>query len=154
MYMSTPSRAAVGFIGAALSVLTFHQGMWTALHLLDLPGLGMPAPFPTESVPPLGVPKIVSLCFWGGLYGVVFALLAPHLSPPLWRWGILLGLAAVLVGFFIVAPLKGAPIAAGWAGSAWARSLLINLCWGLGVGVILPLIAPGITRARRRNAFG
>src|SRR5271156_4444595 len=49
---SIQKRIALGFIVAAISVLTFHQAMWELLHYLSLPGLGMPPPFPTEPVPP------------------------------------------------------------------------------------------------------
>jgi hypothetical protein len=43
---------------------------------------------------------------------------------------------------FIVAPIKGHPIANGWHLWPIARSLLINGFWGLGVGLILPLLTP------------
>ena len=43
---------------------------------------------------------------------------------------------------FIVAPIKGNPVAGGWQAWPIARSLLINGFWGLGVGVILPLLMP------------
>ena len=59
-------RAALGFVAAVLAVLTFHQGMWEVLHLLALPGLGMPPWFPLDGVPPLAVPRTVDLCFWAG----------------------------------------------------------------------------------------
>jgi apolipoprotein N-acyltransferase len=138
--MTTPSmRALLGFIAAAISVLTFHQAMWEALHVLALPGLTMPPPYPTRPVPPFGVPVIVSLCFWGGLYGAVFGLVLPRLTAPLWLCGLGLGVIAVLVGYFIVAPIKGTPVAGGWVAMNWVRSLLINGFWGIGVGVILPL---------------
>jgi hypothetical protein len=55
-----------------ISVLIFHQGMWAALHALASPGLAMP---PLTPIPPWGIPRIINLCFWDGLYGVVFGLL-------------------------------------------------------------------------------
>lgn len=136
------TRAALGFCAAAISVLTFHQGMWAALHFLNLPGLGMPAPYPTSPTPPWGVPRIVDLAFWGGLYGILFGLVLPRLRAPDWRNGLALGIIALLVGFFIVAPLKGMPIAGGWQLANWIRSFLINGFWGVGVGIILPLMMP------------
>jgi hypothetical protein len=51
-----------------------------------------------------------------------------------------------MVGFFVVAPLKGSPVGGGWQVNNWMRSLLINGFWGIGVGLILPLILP---RSRR-----
>ncbi len=134
-----PMRAFLGFVAAAIAVLTFHQGMVAALHEI---GWAPFAPFRTTPVAPFGVPVIVSLCFWGGLYGVVFGLLMPRFTLPLWLCGLILGVIAALVGMFIVAPIKHNPIAGGWQALPIARSLLINGCWGLGVGVILPLLMP------------
>jgi hypothetical protein len=137
--MSTPMRAVFGLIAAALSVLTFHQGMWALLWLIGI----MPiAPYPVRAIPPFGVPLILNLCFWGGLYGVLFGLLRPRFTQPLWLVGLGFGVLAVLVGFFVAAPIKGDPIGGGWAAMSWVRSLLINGCWGLGLGVIYPLL-PG-----------
>ena len=135
----TPMRAFLGFIAAAIAVLTFHQGMVAVLHAMG--GLAS-APYRTTPVRPFGVPLIVDLCFWGGLYGAVFGLLLPRLTAPLWLCGIILGIAAALVGMFIVAPIKGNAIAQGWHAWPMARSVLINGFWGLGVGLILPLLMP------------
>ncbi len=138
--MDTPvTRAVFGFVAAAISVLTFHQGMWWLLHALNLPGMGMPPPFPMRPTAPLGVPLLASLCFWGGLYGAVFGLALPVVPRPLWLSGLGLGIIAALVGMFVVAAIKGLPIGGGWVATNWIRSFLINGCWGIGVGLILPL---------------
>ena len=99
--MPTPLiRASFGFLAAVISVLTFHQGMWAFLHLFGL----MPPPYPMRGVPPFGVPLIIDLCFWGGVWGAAFGLVLPRLSGkyPLWVSGLGLGIAAALVGLFIV----------------------------------------------------
>ena len=137
--MPTPlNRASLGFLAAVISVLIFHQGMWSLLHIAGL----MPPPYPTRGVPPFGVPLIVDLCFWGGVWGAVFGLVLPWLSSsyPMWLRGLALGIAAALVGLFIVPLIKGLPIAGGWAAMAFVRSFLINGFWGIGVGLILPLL--------------
>jgi hypothetical protein len=136
---SAPMRAFLGFVAAAISVLTFHQGMWALLY--GLGAMPMP-PFPIRPMPPFSVPLIVDLCFWGGLYGAVFGLLRPRFTLPLWLCGLIMGIIAALVGMFIVAPIKGMPIANGWMAWPILRSFLINGCWGLGVGLILPLLLP------------
>jgi hypothetical protein len=146
MTMSPPMRGLLGFVAAAISVLTFHQGMWALLHALDLPGLGMPAPYPIDGVPPFAVPRVLNLCFWGGLYGVVFGLLVPKFTWPLWLCGLITGIIAALVGMFIVAAIKGQPIGAGWVLLSWVRSFLINGSFGVGLGLIFPLLA---SKARR-----
>lgn len=143
---SASTRALFGFIAAALSVLTFHQGLIALLHAL---GLVPFTAYPTWAVPPFGVPMIVNLCFWGGLYGLVFGLLLPRFAWPTWLCGVILGVIAGLVGLFIVAPIKGVPVAANWHPVRIALVLIINAFWGLGVGVILPLMLPRNARRRR-----
>ena len=139
--MAASMRLFLGFIAGAIAVLTFHQGMVAVLHMA-FPVWVKFAPYRIMPVPPFGVPAIVSNCFWGGLWGVLFGLVMPRLTWPLWLCGIILGLIAATAGWFIVAPLKGLPIAAGWDPSAMLRSVLINGCFGLGVGLILPLLMP------------
>jgi len=139
--MTAPMRLFLGFIAGAIAVLTFHQGTTAVLHAA-FPAWVTSAPYRTMPVPPFGVPSIVSNCFWGGVWGALFGLVMPKLRWPLWLCGIGLGLCAVLAGWFIVAPLKGVPIAAGWVPSAMLRSVVINGCFGLGVGIILPLLMP------------
>jgi len=136
---AAPMRAFLGFIAAAIAVLTFHQGMVAVLHAV---GWAPFMPYRTTPVPPFGIPVIVSNCFWGGLYGAVFGLAMPRFTWPTWLCGLILGLIAALVGWFIVAPLKGNPIGGGWVPANMLRSVVINGFWGLGVGVILPLLMP------------
>jgi len=113
-----------GFAAAALSVLTFHAAAWEALHVFGL----MPPPYPTKAVPPLGIPQIVSLCFWGGVWGTLFGLVLPRLptSIPMWLKGAGLGITAALFGMFVVAPLKGQPVAGGLQVLSLLRSFAIN----------------------------
>lgn len=144
-----PQRIFLGAVAGALAVLVFHQGVVTLLFDLSLTPLA--PPYRTLLVPPFGVPAIVSLCFWGGVYGALFGAVAPRLPAPLWAAGLAIGLLAMLIGWFVVAPLKGLPIAVGFVPWPMARSLLINLTWGLGTGLLLPLLSP---RRLRRRALG
>jgi hypothetical protein len=132
-------RGFLGFIAGAIAVLIFHQGMVELLHTLGAVRL---APYRTTPVPPFGIPVIVSNCFWGGLWGVLFGLLLPRFTWPTWLCGLLLGLVAAMAGWFVVAPLKGLPIASGWVPANMLNSVLISGFWGLGVGIILPLLMP------------
>ncbi|HWK47724.1 MAG TPA: hypothetical protein VNT30_23580 [Stellaceae bacterium] len=133
------TRAGLGFLAAALSVLTFHAAMWWLLYQAGL----MPPPYPMEPTPPFGVPVIASLVFWGGLYGVLFGLALPRLRGALPIWGFGLGILACLVGWFVVAPLKGEPPADG----SLLIPIVINGFWGIGVGILAPLMMP-----RRRSS--
>jgi hypothetical protein len=130
-------RIAFGFLAGAISVLTFHQAAWSVFHYLALPGLGMPPPFPVDAVPPLHVPRILSLCFWGAVWGALFGAVWRGPRSSNWWAGMILGVCAVLLGFFVVAPIKGLPMGGGWMLNNWIKSLLINGTWGLGVGLLL-----------------
>ena len=46
-----------------------------------------------------------------------FGALAPRIRLPFWLAGLLTGVAAMFVGYFIVAPIKGNPIGGGWVAS-------------------------------------
>jgi hypothetical protein len=138
-------RAALGFLAAALSVVVFHQGMVWVLYGNGLVNF---APYDLSPYGPLHIPRLLNLCFWGGLYGVVFGIVLPWLPwATLWLVGLGVGLLAASVGWFVVAPLKGLPIASGWALEPMLRSVVINGFWGIGLGIIAPMIIP-----RRRVA--
>jgi hypothetical protein len=133
---SIQKRIALGFVAAVISVLIFHQGMWSILHFAALPGLGMPPPFPMDPVPPFGVPRIVNLCFWGGVWGALFGAVWRGPRASTWWAGIVLVVAAAFTGLFIVPAIKGLP-SGGLVLSNWIRPLLIDGTWGLGVGLLL-----------------
>ncbi|MGH6946181.1 MAG: hypothetical protein ACREDZ_02535 [Kiloniellales bacterium] len=128
---------AVAFIAGVLAVLVFHQGMLGFLHAIEV----TPAvPYETRPTAPLGVPQIWSLAFWGGIWGIIFAYLEPHLRR---GWAYFLGallfgaIAPTLVAWFVVLPLKGLPIAGGWRASGIATGLLVNGAWGIGTALFL-----------------
>lgn len=134
---SVPMRLFIGLVAGGLSVLTFHAGAYYLLHLQGV----LPAPYPMNPTLPLGVPMIVSLTFWGSLYGLLFAWAWPRLPGPKLLWGFGLGLVAILVGTLVVGPLKGRPIAI-----PAFRSLELNGTWGVGVAVWMTVLE----RLRRR----
>ena len=132
-------RAFLGFVAGAISVLVFHQGVFALLHAA---GQIAQMPYPTHPVPPFGLPAIASLCFWGGAWGVVYAALQPRLGLSRLAGGLAIGLVATLVGWFVIAPLKGLPAAAGWHAAAMLRGIALNGAWGIGVSLIQPLLSP------------
>jgi len=134
----TPSRVrdlVRGFIAGALAVVTFHQVM---VFMLSPVGLLHSRVYVMRGVPPFGVPTIVNQMFWGGLWGLLFAAIADTLPPwPLLLLGCSFGvLGPVLASWFVVAPLKGTPIAAGWVPLRMLASILINGCWGMGLALL------------------
>src|SRR3954463_3406600 len=111
---SSGARLVYGFVAGALAVITFHQG---AVAVLTSLGALSSDIYSLRPVPPFGVPQIVSQAFWGGVWGIVFAETVPLFRRDAGYWVAALVLGALilpLAGWFIVAPLKGQPIAAGW----------------------------------------
>jgi len=108
----------VGFIAGALSVLIFHQfGFWLATEL----GFGRSRIYNMQPVPPWGVPTIVSLAFWGGLWGILAAFLVPRLPGALagvLGWILFAAIVVTLVNWFVVLPIKGQPTGGGFFGRA------------------------------------
>jgi hypothetical protein len=133
---SSEVRLIFGFIAGALAVVTFHQG---AIALLTALGAMSSNIYSMRPVPPLGVPQVVSQAFWGGVWGIVFAAMVPRLRRDVSYWLAALVLGALvlpLVSWFIVAPLKGQPIASGWVPSLMLLSVLIHGAWGVGMAAI------------------
>ena len=87
------------------------------------------------------MPLTIDFCFWGGIYGLIYGLLLPRFTAPLWLSGLILGVIATLVLWFIVAPIKGRPLASGWVPQTMLVVLIIHVVWGIGVGLILRLFA-------------
>ena len=130
----------LGFIAGALAVLTFHQ---ITVWVLTAAGAIQGNPYSTRPIPPLGVPQFLNQAFWGGLWGCVFALIAdrfPH-NWPLWLAGVLFGaIAPTLVGWFVVAPLQGQPVAQGFNPARMWAGPLINGVYGLGTALIYEIL--------------
>lgn len=133
-----PRWILVGVVSGAVSVLVFHQGLAALLHALEVTAR---APYSLQPTRPFGVPVLWSIVFWGGVWGAVLAATLGRLD------GARLLLAALvfgaifptLVAWFAVAPLKGQPMAAGFAPLGMAVGLMVNGAWGLGTGIGLAL---------------
>ena len=148
--IKAPSSKLVGlaFVAGFLAVPLFHQPM---LALLRAVGVTVAMPYVTRPVPPLGVPQIVSQAFWGGVWGIVFALVAPRFprGTGYWTSAVLFGaLALSLVAWFIVAPLKGLPVAGGGHPGAIATALLVNGAWGFGTALLFLLFRKVVGEGR------
>ena len=104
----------VGFIAGALGVLIFHQlGFWIANEL----GYARSPLYNLRPVPPWGVPTILSMAFWGGLWGIAAAFLVPRLPGVLsgvLGWVLFAAIIVTLVNWFVVLPIKGAPMVGGF----------------------------------------
>src|SRR5215213_3761938 len=79
-------------------------------------------------------PVILSAAFFGGLWGVVYALLEPRLTARLgwWAGGLAFGVLPLLVLWFVALPLKGLPVGGGFAPAGVAVAVVLHAVFGLG----------------------
>lgn len=141
-------RLALGFAAGALAVFTFHQ---ITILIMSTAGLIQGQAYSFQGAPPWGVPRVLNQAFWGGLWGCVFAMFADRLpnGPKGWLAGFVFGLLGpVMVGWFVVAPIKGLPVAAGWVPTRMLNSVIINGMFGVGVAAIWPLLNGKLGRTR------
>ena len=134
---TTSQRLLLGFVAGFLSHLIFQGAFGSVLYAAGvLPAL----PFSLAPVPPLGVPRSLSLGFWAGLWGVVYALLEPRLSAR-FGWlggGLFFGLAGpLLVYWIIVLPLKGAGIGGGFRPAMVPIEVGFHAAFGIGLAIII-----------------
>lgn len=127
------------FIAGFVSTLVFHQG---ALAVLYAAGMSPKAPFAMTATAPFHVPAVISLAFWGGLWGIVLWLAIRGASDlRYWTLAAVLGaLGPSIVALFVVFPLKGMPMAGGWDPKIIVGALILNGAWGLGVALLMRLM--------------
>lgn len=130
----------VGFLAGALSVLVFHQlGFWLSSKLLSTSF----TLYNMRPVPPWGVPTIVSLAFWGGIWGILAAFLVPRLPGALGGvlgWILFAAIIVTLVNWFVVLPIKGAPMGGGFRLPGVVVVPIVYGIWGFGMWVFARLI--------------
>jgi hypothetical protein len=138
-------RTLFSFTAGFLATLIFHQ---LALALLWWAGVAPFAPFSTAATQPFGVPAVLSLAFWGGVWGIVFGLVDNRFPSGGGYWVTAFLFGAVfptLVALFVVLPLKGGPIGGGWHPPLLLTAFLINGAWGIGTGLILKALSAWFT---------
>jgi hypothetical protein len=129
----------VAFAAGFIAVLALHQPV---LGLLASAGITQAVPYATKAVGPLGVPQFISAAFWGGLWGMVLHAVSR-------RWPVDFGFVLkclvfglifpTAVAWFVVAPIKGLPMAGGFKFNNMLTGLCVNAAWGLGAGLLLAL---------------
>lgn len=141
--MSNQNRCRVlyGFLAGFLATLIFHQ---LTLYLLWRAGIAPFAPFSMVPTQPFGIPAMISLAFWGGVWGVLYAGFDGRFPRKAGYW-----LAAFLFGaifpsvvaLLVVLPMKGRPVGGGWRPALLLTAFLINGAWGVGTGLILKVFS-------------
>jgi hypothetical protein len=141
-------RAVLGVLAAALSVLFAHESVVYVLNALGR--VSRRAWTMTPAIPPFGVPYLLNLVFWGGLWGILFAFIHPLLpGRMMWLKGLICGAMVVVFGGWILVPLikgqlLGLPnqeLFSAFDPQRMLNSTLIVCGYGLGLGVIYGLIA-------------
>ena len=132
-------RVVLEWFAGFCATIFFHQ---PALWLLHRAGMTPRGPYNMTPVPPFGVPSVISLAFWGGVWGI---LMIPALSriksDALWYVAAILFGAVVptLVAGLVVAPLKHQPIPHSL--SMFTLGLIVNGEWGLGTALLFRFFA-------------
>ena len=131
------TKLLFGFIAGFLATLIFHQ---LALALMWGMDFAPYKPFAMTPTHPFGIPSVISFAFWGGIWGILFALIEGRFSRGVAYWVTAFlfgGILASLVAFVIILPLKGQPMGGGWHLQAMVRAFILNGLWGIGTGLFL-----------------
>jgi len=134
-------RLLFSFAAGFLATLIFHQ---LVLWVLWSVGLAPFAPFQMAATRPIGVPAVVSLSFWGGIWGILFSFVERRFPPRRGYWVVSFLFGAILpslVALMIVLPLKGRPMGGGWGLPLLVTAFLINGAWGVGTAFFLRLFS-------------
>ncbi len=131
-------RVLLAFIAGFLATLIFHQ---VALALLHAAGVSSRGAWSMKPVPPFGVPAVISLAFWVGVWGIIMILVIDRFrGAPYWIWAVVFGaVLPTLVAVFVVAPLKHQPIP--HSGAMAVVGLTVNAAWGLGTAAFYRLFS-------------
>lgn len=131
----------VGFAAGFLAVPIFHQGLWWILNQIGvIPA--QRAAWVMDSIPPFGVPALVSKAFWGGVWGALLACFLAGLDGAgYWAgWILVGGFALTAVAFLVVPRIKGEAMPAPVL-PRFLVGLSVNGAWGFGTALLLRLFA-------------
>lgn len=125
------------FIAGALAVPFGHQLALLALNVLGFIHRPVFSMTPTK---PFLVPNVISLTFWGGVWGILLGLILERVRGRTYWWvaAIVGAIAPTLVAGLVVAPLKGQ--AAGAGPMLFLVGLIINGVWGLMTALLFRLM--------------
>ncbi len=132
----------LGFVAGFLATILFHQGLWWVFNQTGVIPPDRPA-WPIDPVPPFGVPSVIAMAFWGGLWGAGLTLVLGELTGAAYwtSWIVVGAVALTVVAFFVVLPIKGEAIPSLWP--RFANGLLLNGAWGFGTALFLKVLGLG-----------
>ncbi len=122
------------FFAGFLATVIFHQGVFALLHAAGVVPVGA---WNMTSVPPLGIPSVISLAFWGGLWGIILWLIIRNMvGAKYWIVATVVGaVAASAVALLVVFRIKGIPV----EGNMIVGAAILNGAWGFGVALFMRL---------------
>lgn len=125
------------FIAGTLAVPIAHQPVLWVMHSI---GYINRAPYEMTPTQPFGVPSLISLSFWGGVWGIILGLILIRArGATFWILATVIGaVAPTLVAGLVVAPLKG--IAVGGNPKLLVAGLVINAVWGFATALLFRLM--------------
>jgi hypothetical protein len=134
------NRILLSFCAGFIATIVFHQ---LALEGLHLAGVTARSAYNLQGVPPFGVPSVLSLAFWGGVWGMIMIpAIARVRGVAYWIVAAVFGaILPTLVAAFVVAPLKGVKMP--MTGANIATGLIVNAAWGLGTAITYRLFKRG-----------
>jgi hypothetical protein len=141
-------HAISAFLVGAVAVLVVHQPVIALLH-----GIGVApfSPYNWQGTAPWGVPVVLSLSFWAGVWTIPIAALLDRLPRgwPYWVGAVLLGaVPPTFTTWLVIFPLRGLP--SGAFAPLVPVALVVNGAWGLGIGAMWA----ALRRRQSRAAIG
>ena len=142
----------LAFVAGFIAVLVFHQGMLEILRALDM---ARAVTFPSSATAPFGLPRIWSLAFWGGVWGILLLVAQGHRRFPsgsaYWMGSLVFGAVfPTLVATLVVAPLRSQGFGGVLDPGGLLTGMTLNGAWGLGAAILLSMfrnsggrLAPG-----------
>ena len=132
------------FIAGFIAVLAFHQGL---LWLFDHFDVMTASAWNLAPVGPFGVPIVVSLAFWGALWGLVLWLLIRRAESAGYYVGaaILGAILPTLLAFSLVPLAKGMSVDSLLASLTLPRiglAMALNGAYGLGFALLMRVMHP------------
>jgi len=125
------------FFAGALAVPFAHHIALAAFYAAKIAPY---RPYSFERTKPFGVPQLISLMFWGGVWGIVLGLALMHVSTPRTWW-----IAAAVIG--AIAPTIVAGIILRARGTRIKPTPMLVICgfvvnaaWGLGTAAFYRLL--------------
>ena len=125
----------LAFLSGFVATLVFHQPM---LALLRVAGMVTRPTYVMKPVPPFGIPSVLSLAFWGGVWGIIMIAAIGRAKAFYLVAAIFGAILPTLVAAFVLAPLRHLPRPANPV-PALLAGFIINAAWGLGTALLYRL---------------